>query len=289
MPEVLLKLARSLPTRVGEAARLLTSEGGRPTPRAEGRQRDLLPLPFVALPDAELRSLGATSAEAIKAAKQWTYVMVIGLNHLYANCAADPERCRQHGPPSPAQLRPLRLLARSALLFMARSPAAMEPVDWAKELAKKRVAYDGEEVGTAETLTVEQVLPALPPEGIAASVEAAPLCEGVVRRALMDADSMLLPPEVRPPKPPQAKVWASTSTWEELVAVLWRRGLVEPIALRDVLHIGGQPVLCGAFGVRKGTERSVKLKDGSHGHVLRLIMNLVPSNVMQRVVGGDMD
>ena len=35
-----------------------------------------------------------------------------------------------------------------------------------KKLAKKRVAYHGKEKGTAETLTMEQVLPALPPEGV---------------------------------------------------------------------------------------------------------------------------
>ncbi|CAK0841845.1 unnamed protein product [Prorocentrum cordatum] len=289
VPQVLLKLARPLPTRLGEAARRLTQDGGRPTSRAEGRQRDLAPLPFVALPDAELRGLGATTSQQAKVAKQWTHVLIIGLNHPRANCSADPERCAQHGPPSPAQLRSLRMLARAALLFVTRSPEPVGPTDWARELAKKRVAYDGEEVGTAETPTVEQVLPALPPVGIAASVEAVPLCDPVVRRALLDADSMVLPEGVRPVVPPQAKIWAPNDVWEELVEVLWARGLVGPIDLKDALHVGGKPVLCGASGARKGTERTVKLRDGSRGHVLRLIMNLVPSNVMQRVVGGDMD
>ncbi|CAK0797626.1 unnamed protein product [Prorocentrum cordatum] len=204
-PQVLLRPARSLPTRLGE----------------------------------------------VKAAKQWTHVLIIGLNHLHANCSADPERCVQRGPPSPAQLRSLRM------------------------------------VGTAETLTVEQVLPALPPVGIAASVEAAPLCDPVVRRALLDADSMAIPEGARPAAPPHAKIWASDEAWEELVEVLWARGLVEPIDLKDVLHVGGKLALCGAFGARQGTERTVKLRDGPYGHVLRFIMNLAPSNVMQRVVGGD--
>eukprot|EP00959_Pyramimonas_sp_CCMP1952_P185141 3871359-Pyramimonas_sp.AAC.1 len=215
--------------------------------------------------------------------------MIIALNHLYANCAASEKRCVLAGPASPAQMRAVRRLARAAILFLKSCPTPLTPTDWAAELAKKRVAYDGEEIGTAETLSVEQVLPALPPKGIAASVEAVDLCEGNVREALLDADAMLLPKGVRPARVPRAKIWAPLQTWYDLVAVLWDRGLVEPIALEDVLHVDGRPVLCGAFGVRKGTERTIPLKDGTMGHVLRLIMNLVPSNVVQRVVGGDMD
>ena len=51
-------------------------------------------------------------------------------------------------------------------------PEHFEVVDWAKELAKKRVAYDGEEIGTAEALSMEQVLPALLPKCVAASLYA---------------------------------------------------------------------------------------------------------------------
>ena len=67
---------------------------------------------------------------------------------------------------------------------------------------------------------------------------------------------------------------------EIIVAELWRRGLVEPVALKDVLHVEGAPVLYGSFGMRKGSERSVRLQDGSDAHVLRLIMNVTPSSLM---------
>ena len=69
----------------------------------------------------------------------------------------------------------------------------MSPTDGVRELAKKRVAYGGEEVGTAETLMLEQVLLGLPPKGVAGSPCAASLCMGHVREARLDADAQVLP------------------------------------------------------------------------------------------------
>ena len=54
------------------------------------------------------------------------------------------------------------------------------------------MAYDGEEVGTPETLTMEQVLPALSPQGVAASLYAPHVACGQVRRAVLDPERQLL-------------------------------------------------------------------------------------------------
>ena len=73
-------------------------------------------------------------------------------------------------------------------------------IGWAKELSKKRVAFDGEEVGTAET--------ALRPKRVAASLYAPDVASGQVRRALLDPESQLLSWARRPMRAPRAKVWA---------------------------------------------------------------------------------
>ena len=41
-------------------------------------------------------------------------------------------------------------------------PEVLTPLDWDAELRKPKVAYDGEEVDTTGTITVDQLLPALP-------------------------------------------------------------------------------------------------------------------------------
>ena len=56
------------------------------------------------------------------------------------------------------------------------------------------MAHDGEEIGTVETLTMEQVLTALLPEGVAVSFYAPHVACGHVRRALLDPENLAAPP-----------------------------------------------------------------------------------------------
>ncbi len=289
VPHLLLGLLRAMPSRLGKAASRLTSLGGRPTSKAAGRHRDLLPLPFAQLRDSEVAALAKGARDISKAIKQWIYVMIICMNHMYSNCAADSAEKTPVGPPTVAQLAAIQHLGSAAATFLHTSPSVLEPVAWAEELAKKRVAYDGEEVGTAESLTLEQVAPGLPPAGVAGKLCAASLCTGNVRRCILDLDGQVLPEERWPEKVPKAKIWASAAVWESLVALLWSLGLVTPIRLQDVFHVRGEPVLCGGFGVRKGPEKTVEMPGGILACALRLIMNLVPSNTYQWPIGADMD
>lgn len=142
---------------------------------------------FAQLSDSELAALARGRNGIAKAIEQWVYVMLIAWNHMYANCAADSAEKTPAGPPTIAQLASTRHLASSAATLHT-SPSELEPVARAEELAKKRVAYDGEEAGTADSLTLEQVASALPPAGVASKLFAAPLSTDNVRRALLDPD-----------------------------------------------------------------------------------------------------
>ena len=86
------------------------------------------------------------------------------------------------------------------------------------------MAYDGEEVGTAETLTMEQVLPALLPEGVAASLHAPDVPCGQVCRALLDPETQLLSRARWPMRAPRAMVLAPKEVRGNLVAHLWKIG-----------------------------------------------------------------
>ena len=76
----------------------------------------------------------------------------------------------------------------SAIVFK-NLPVSFEVSGWAQRPAQKRTAHRGEETGTAETLAVEQVLPAVAPEGVAAVLDVFDVVGGRVPRALLDPES----------------------------------------------------------------------------------------------------
>ena len=145
--------------------------------------------------------LGAVQRDAVAA---WTTRLLIAVNHLQANCAATPERACRAGPCTAAQSAAVYRLVSAAAYFVVECPETFEHHDWPAELAKKRVSYDGEEIATAERVTLEQVRLALPPRGVAASLDAAALSTGRVREALLAPDEMILPAEQLQVKVPRA-------------------------------------------------------------------------------------
>eukprot|EP00974_Lingulodinium_polyedra_P014789 1430980-Lingulodinium_polyedra.AAC.1 len=58
-------------------------------------------------------------------------------------------------------------------------------------------------------MTAEQIVPALPPEDLSASVPAVHVATGAVRRFLERPDECLLPAERWPAAPARATTWAS--------------------------------------------------------------------------------
>ena len=71
--------------------------------------------------------------------------------------------------------------------------------------------------------------------------------------------------------------------WERIVKVLYDKRIVEPIMVDDVFHVHGRPLLNGVFAVEKsGTPAP------GEARITRLIMNLVPSNALQKLMTADL-
>ena len=70
--------------------------------------------------------------------------------------------------------------------------------------------------------------------------------------------------------------------WEEVARGLLARGICGRMKLEDALHVKGQPVLGGLFGVPKGEETA------SGVEILRLIMDLRPINECILSLNGDL-
>eukprot|EP00438_Fugacium_kawagutii_P027179 Skav234838 [mRNA] locus=scaffold1428:135350:140785:- [translate_table: standard] len=133
-------------------------------------------------------------------------------------------------------------------------PKALAVGAWGDRLGDVRINYHGEIIEKAQSLTLAQILPGLPPGG---------------------ATEEELPDEL-----PVPRVRASPQEWVSIVEELHKRGLVE--AVEAPATVRGKPILNGAFGVTKAGKF---LED--ERPVLRFIMDFRSVNSAMKVLEGD--
>ncbi|CAK9108713.1 unnamed protein product [Durusdinium trenchii] len=158
-------------------------------------------------------------------------------------------------------------------------------VDWTnaairEDFDKRSVSYTGEEVCKAEPLSLRRVIPGLPPEGHGGSIQATDWVDGRTR-TLLEHPELCVTPDVGQELPRlQGKIHVEPEDRMALSLELVRRGICRWIPENKVAKYRGEKVLNGMFGVPK----SKLLPEGQT--ILRLIMNLVPSNSILRVITG---
>ena len=145
-----------------------------------------------------------------------------------------------------------------------------------KDLKSRRVNYQGEEVGVCHALTLEQVLPSLPPKEHGGSIAAVDFVSQHTKDLLLNPNRSIFADVGQELPKLQGKVHGSKEEIVQLAHELVSRNVCSWIPWESVLEYRGQKVLNGLFGVRK----SAVLPDKRP--VLRLIMNLVPSNSIMR-------
>ena len=278
-----------------------------PGEEGQERQRSVLPLPLIPDSAKELkkvwdgeeyrRLMGSWSEKKKMNPGQvqrgmrrsglliWHGLLVAGINYLWSGCRWTSRICSRK--PSQAQQGCLDRLWKTARLFvddvsevkekLVKSPGA---ADWKDKLEGVRISYQGEIVEKAQELTLEQILPGLPPVGYGGRVSITDLCEGEVRECLLDPSRVLLEGEELPELLPTPKVMASDEEWGKICRVLMERGLIRPVD--EVAKLGDQYVENGAFGVVKPHKKTESGKD-----VLRLIMDFRPCNAVTRIIEGD--
>jgi len=220
----------------------------------------------------DLRQASARDAVRRWAKDAWTYLIFVGLNALSGSV------------PRPAVGRWTQVEQRAAASVRKAVesrcqkdtedlPCSLEA--WKKDMSSRVVGYGGEEIGICEMLTLEQVLPALPLAEHGGSVDALDWVGPRTRFFLQNPKELLKGPgDVCLPRLP-GKVHIKGDEKLQIGEELVKRNVCEWIPLEKVYCVNGQPILNGLFGVTKPT----LLKDGRP--VLRLIMNLVPSNATQ--------
>ena len=208
----------------------------------------------------------------------WLQLVVMALNQLFG--------C---DPPYPAHRRGksvekcLAVLSDRISRFLSQSPQCDCDISqvW-DEVKNKTVNYVGEEVAVAQTLTVSQVLPSMPPLGHGGSVELAPLLIGRSRFLIEHPEEVLLPIDEQPRGKSTAKVHIKPGEEVEFARLLADRGIISFVP-EDQVHSGPNgKFLSGLFGVPKPNKYT-----SENLPVLRLIMNLIPVNRIMGVVLGD--
>ena len=271
------------------------------------RQRSVLPLPLKddswkemkkVMESGEFKRLAGTWKEkqalgASKTKKEmrkvglliWHGLVTASLNFLWSGGRTLGQIAR--GKPSKAQLMCQERLWESVRVFVDDVSETTEKLvkapdsgDWNQRLEKMRISYHGEVVEKSQSLTLEQILPGLPPPGFGGKVPLVELCEGEVKRMLLHPEEALLKGLDLPEDFPMPKVMADPEEWEKIGGELYRRGLVRPV--EHCARLDGKKIVNGAFGVIKPNKMTESGKE-----VLRLIMDFRASNAVTRIIEGD--
>ena len=267
---------------------------------------DLLPLPYVLLSADDMANLHTTHVNGekdpgvqrwkcptrlqvlrLRQLQAWVFCMIVATNYLYVGFGWEAFTATTFSRPlSLSQQRSIERFYLAGDYFMGDNSATLPGKDWSTILEGRRLGYDGEVVAKAMDLSFVQVVAALPPEDLGGSIDALDLCDEVTRNLLLNPEANMKPREEWPPQLAQARMRISDVEWLKLAPELVRRricGVVEP---SDLIVHNGRPLLSGMFGVSKG-KTITDPATGAEVDVLRLIINLVPSNELQLPIVGD--
>ena len=206
----------------------------------------------------------------------WLLAVVVAINSMYG-CGGPLKR----GDWTKAELRAVQAIGSGVDRLLSHGTVVRDfnPME-EEELRKKRLNYQGEEVGVCHKLSLEQVLPSLPPHAHGGCISTLDFVCDQTKSWLLNPGRNIVEDVGQDIPKLQGKIHVSEGEMESISDQLISRGICSWISLESVVEFRGQKVLNGLFGV----EKSGKLVNGRP--VLRLIMNLIPTNaIMRQYVG----
>eukprot|EP00438_Fugacium_kawagutii_P035650 Skav208366 [mRNA] locus=scaffold1964:533664:536637:- [translate_table: standard] len=206
----------------------------------------------------------------------WCALCTYFCNHLH-----EDHWCFQIEAPTKAQLPFLKSIEENVRKVLKEDKRfKWEDDDIEEDLKSKMLSYNGEEASSPEILTTSQVIPGLPPSSHGGSV---PLREWLNGKCqwYLDHPRECLVEDVGQPLPRlAAKVHIAEGERMSLAKLLVERRICRWIPENRVLRFRNEKVLNGMFGVRKSGTASCGRP------ILRLIMNMIPSNSLHITISG---
>ena len=164
---------------------------------------DLLPLPYLEMSVEDVKdlhehhelgkfadttaywSVPQSKSRRLEKVQAWVFCLITVLNHMHLGCGNENvDKLKLEGEPSSTQMESLSRFYLQVDQFLGADEAVISDKDWKQVLASKRLSCGGEVVSKAEEVTLEQILPALPPPGIAGSIPAVDLVGRQMKRLL---------------------------------------------------------------------------------------------------------
>ena len=209
----------------------------------------------------------------------WLFLATIGLNYL-----AGAGAVLQNGAWTKMEKLAVENLRASILRRCSNDTTAVTSLEEVeKDLLSKRVGYEGEEVSVCHQITLEQVMPSLPPHSHGGAIQALDWVGSTSRRFLLNPEECLVVDPIFKRAKIPGKVHVKPGEELGLAQELVARGVCVWHPLEDIHCIEEAPLLNGLFGVPKsGTVNS-------GAPILRLIMNLIPSNCCLQQLQGKVD
>ena len=252
--------------------------------RVTRKKRALFPLPnfwestLTDFPDVDLLQLTERNKRETSdfAVACWCSLAVLFVNHLHDKrwqYASEQPTKSQRDMLMQIQEGVQRVLKEDCLVTWGEAEIK-------KDLSKKNVSYNGEEVSRPETLEIEQVLPGLPPQDHGGRIPITEWVSGKCKWYLEHPKECLLGPDTEPGVKLTAKVHVKPEDKLALGKLLVERRICRWTREDHVLCHKGEKVLNGLFGV----EKPKRLPSGKP--ILRLIMNLIPSNSIHKTLSG---
>ena len=227
-------------------------------------------------------SLQELLVDAVKqkwARECWTLVSVYACNAMFGY-----SRPLSHGPWNKLERRCIEAIGGAVdRLLCHGSETLMFDNAKEKKLKSVRINYQGEEVGICHQLSLEQILPALPPPEHGGVIDTLEFVGPQTRHWLQHPEDLLIKDDGRELPKLNAKIHIAPGEIDGIAQELVKRGVCGWIPYEDVGVYRGTKILNGLFGV----EKSAKTDSGKT--VLRLIMNLVPSNSVFKQIRGAVD
>ena len=209
----------------------------------------------------------------------WHLLSFMGVNTVhsgYGHLVSGPWRSSDRRAAESMQRR---------ILSMQKSAEGVRVIgDWREvesELKSRKVNYTGEELLHCHKLSLEQILPALPPASHGGCVNAIEWVGPLTRHFLCNPREFVVPDTGQFLPKLQGKIHVVEGELDRICDELIGRNVCTWLPLEEVLHYRGEPVLNGLFGVEKAA------RTPSGRCVLRVIMNLVSTNaVVFQLSGG---
>ena len=274
--------------------------------KAFGAGRDLLPMPLHLGSVEELEQRiddlrevaedddgnpwmrGKRVEKRSEGVRSWLWIIMLALNAAY--CGAAPgEAIRLPRVASKAQCLAFAELEHAVMHFVELPASSMPVKDWSAYLRESNIGYNGQEVLRAMKLTWDQLEPALPPQRFCGCIDIMELVDGPVKDYLERPEDALVDLATVSERPRPGSCMIERGEELRIAKGLLARNMVIPLKRSELVHIGGEPLVNGVFGVTKGKVVKDESSKWVGKDVLRLIMNLTATNEVSLDSGGDIE